>query len=462
MKKQSTPPTKSILWTLMLVLPFTLVMLTIHLLTVSAASDASGDLDAGFGTGGSVTIPISGTNQIGRAVTIQPDGKLIIAGYDNWNTGNSDLILARYNSDGVLDTTFGASGVVTTSLSTGDDTAYAVAVQPDGKIVAAGLSTQGGVNIAAVVRYNTDGSLDTSFGAGGVVTTSLQPDGAFLLSVVVLGDGRIIVGGGAVPPSSSSAPNTFLLIRYQANGALDTTLGGSGVVTTAIPGGDATSWGMAVQSDGKVLLGGYVRPPSGFTDFALARYNTDGSLDTAFGTGGIVTQTIEASDYGYGLVVQTSGKIIIGGKSGSNAALARYNSDGSFDNSFGPITSTNFITYAVPGYINTSVGDLTLQNNDYVVVAGGAYTPTQVAPVTVAVFDQDGRPDTNFGAGGIVTTTNGTHTASARAVLVQPDNKIVIAGNIDLDDAFSGYEFDLALWRYDYFAYQIYLPFITR
>ncbi|MFQ5418911.1 MAG: delta-60 repeat domain-containing protein [Anaerolineae bacterium] len=444
----------------MLVLPFTLVMLTLHLLAVSAAPDVSGDLDAGFGAGGSVTIPISGTNQIGRAVAIQPDGKLVIAGYHNWNTGKSDLILARTNTDGSLDTSFGAGGIVTTSLSSGDDTAYAVAVQPDGKIVAAGLSTQSGVSIAAVVRYNTDGSLDATFGANGAVTTSLFPDSAFLLSVAVLNDGRIVAGGSVI--SSSSAPNTFLLIRYQANGALDTTLGGSGVVTTTIPVGDANSWGMAVQSDGKVLLGGFVRPPSGFTDFALARYNMDGSLDTSFGSGGIVTQTIAATDYGYGLVVQTSGKIIIGGKSGSNAALARYNSDGSYDNSFGPITSTNFITYAVPGYISTSVGDLTLQNNDYVVVAGGAYTPTQVSPVTVAVFDQDGRPDTNFGAGGIAVTINGTHFASGRAVLVQPDDKIVMAGYIDLDDAFSSYEYDLALWRYDYFAFQIYLPTITK
>ncbi len=453
---------KSLGLTIALILPLALVVFALQLLIAAALPTASGDLDAGFGTGGWVRLPITGSNQIGRAVAMQPDGKVVIAGYDNWNTSNENIIMARYRADGVLDTSFGVGGVVTMSLSAGHDTAYAVDVQSDDKIVVAGLSTAGGVNVPAIVRFNADGSPDASFGTGGVVTTSLQPASVFLLSVAVLDDGRIVAGGGVVPLSSSGAPNTFLLMRVLSNGSMDTTLGGTGLVTTAIPGGDAISWDMAVQSDGKILLGGYVWGNLGGTDFALVRYNTDGSLDSAFGAGGIVTQTISASDYGYSVLVQQDGKIIIGGKA-DGGGIARYNSDGSYDNTFGSNPATNVVTYSVAGYQSTSFSKLALENNDYIVAAGSAYTPGLVAPIIVAVFDRDGIPDTDFGVGGLVTTTVDTHFASARAVTVQTDNKIVVAGNIDMDDATSGYEDDLMLWRYNYASVtKIYLPLVIK
>ncbi len=453
---------KSMGLTIALALPVTLIVLVLQLLIVAALPTASGDLDAGFGTGGWVSLPITGSSQIGRAMALQSDGKVIIAGYDNWGTSNENIIMARYRTNGVLDTTFGAGGVVTMSLSAANDTAYAVDVQSDGKIVVAGLATAGGTGVPAIVRFNPDGSPDTTFGAGGVVTTTgLQPASAFLLSVAVLDDGRIVAGGGVVPPSSSGAPDTFLLMRYQSDGSPDTTLSGSGLVTTAIPGGDAISWGMAVQPDGKILQSGYVRGDLGGTDFALVRYNADGSLDSAFGAGGIVTQTISGSDYGYSVLLQQDGKIIVGGKA-DGGGIARYNSDGSYDNTFGSNPATNVVTYSVAGYASTSFSVMALENNDYIVAVGSVYTPGQPAPILVTVFDRDGILDADFGTGGLVTTTNASHYVSARAVAVQTDNKIVVGGNVDVDDT-SGYDNDLILWRYNYVPItRIYLPLVIK
>lgn len=422
---------------------------------VQARSAAAGGnfLDPGFDGDGRVIIPVPGINEIGREVAIQPDGKLVIVGYDHWRSSDdNDAILARVKPDGSLDGTFGNGGVVTATLSSGDDAAYAIAIQPDGKIVTAGAIS----STAAVVRYNTDGSLDDTFGVGGVVTTGIPSVQSWFLGVAVLEDGRIVAGG-----SIGTTPAAFLLARYQSNGAPDTTLGGTGVVTTAIPGSNAYGWDIDIQTDGKVLLGGYCSVvSSGETNFALARYKMDGTLDAGFGAGGVVTQSLSVSpNYAYGVNVQSDGHIVIGGRAGMAGVLARYNTDGSYDNGFGSIAERNYVTTTTPGYASTSFIEITLQADDGIVAAtrfsGSPYA------VGITVFDKNGLPRTAFGPGGVITTTNGGHTAGDYALLVQPDGKVVLAGNVDLDDT-SAYAHDLALWRYDLASNRIYLPIVVR
>jgi len=459
MKKQISF-SKTAGWTVALALPVALVVLTLRLMSAAAAPAATDFLDPDFDGDGRVIIPITGTNQIARDVAIQPDGKLIIAGYDKWGTSDYDAILARVNPDGSLDGTFGAGGIVTTALSSGNDAIYAIALQSDGRIVAAGLTTEAGGNVAVIMRYNANGSLDTGFGHNGMVTTSLRSDESFFLSVAVLDDDRIVAGGTLVPPSASARPWTFLLARYQPDGAPDTTLGGSGIVTTTIPGGDANSWDMAVQSDGKIILAGYVGVSGGGTDFALIRYNADGSLDTGFGASGIVTQSLGLGDYGYGVSIQSDGKIVLGGLAGGAGGLARYNTDGSYDNSFGPITSTNFVTMVVPGYNSSVFIETALQADDSIVAATRMSGGSGPSAVGITGFDRNGHPDPLFGPYGVITTTNGTHAGSSYALLTQPDRKVVLAGHIDMDDT-SGYEVDLALWRFIPQG-KVYLPTITR
>ncbi|WP_351234945.1 calcium-binding protein [Streptomyces sp. NPDC002133] len=341
---------------------------------------APGDLDPTFGTDGKVTTDFGGNSDLAFAVAVQADGRIVTAGESGLG-GIGDFALARYNTDGSLDTTFGTDGRVTTDFA-GNDGAFAVAVQADGRIVAAGESFSG-VTFPdfALARYNTDGSLDTTFGTDGKVTTDFTGNIDDAFAVAVQADGRIIAAGRSV----SGFSNNFALARYNTDGSLDTTFDTDGKVTTSFGGNSDLAFAVAVQADGRIVAAG--ESFSGVSnDFALARYNTDGSLDTTFDTDGKVTTSFGGnSDLASAVAVQADGKIIAAGLNSSvgtdDFALARYNTDGSLD----------------------------------------------------TTFDTDGKVTTDF-AGNL---------DWARAVAVQADGKIVAAGQ-----SFSGDSLDFALARY--------------
>lgn len=275
-----------------------------------------GSLDSGFGYEGRVT---NGTTGRYTSVKVQVDGKILAVG-----TSAGDFVLDRYNSDGTLDDDFGTGGQVTTSIGPFGDEASSLAVQANGKIIVAGSSYSGSQYLFALVRYNTDGTLDSEFGNGGKVTTAIGSSQDEGTSAVVQGDGKIIVAGHSL----NGGDRDFALVRYNADGSLDTGFGSGGKVTTAI----SNSWdfgnSLALQSNSKIVLAG-VGVAGETYDFAMARYNADGTLDSGFGNGGKVTSAIGSSaDEGYGLVVQGDGKLIVAGASynGSNYdfALARF------------------------------------------------------------------------------------------------------------------------------------------
>ena len=285
---------------------------------------ANGSLDTTFGIGGKVTTAIGTSNDIATSVAIQSDGKIVAAGY-SWNGSNDDFALARYNVDGSLDTSFGIGGKVTTAIGTSEDGAFSVAIQSNGKIVAAGVSFNEDKYHFALARYNVDGSLDTSFGIGGMVTTAIGSALSYALSVAIQGDGKIV----AVGHSYNEGRSDFALVRYNVDGSLDTSFGLGGIVTTAIGSADSIAYSVAIQGNGKIVAVGHSWNESD-SDFALARYNVDGSLDATFGIGGIVTTTFGTSEDGaFSVAIQSDGKIVAAGYSwnGSNDdfALARYN-----------------------------------------------------------------------------------------------------------------------------------------
>ena len=197
-----------------------------------------------------------------------------------------DFALARYNSDGSLDTTFGTDGKVTTDFDSPNDYAVGMAIDAAGKVVLVGRSKQAGTGYDfAPARYNTDGSLDTTFGSGGKVTTDFSGSSDNGSCVAIDGDGKIVVGGDSY---QVGVGYDFAVARYDTDGSLDTTFGAGGLVTTDFASLDDYGHGLAIDADGNIVLVG--RCYQGiYTDFALARYKSDGSLDTAFGTGGLVT-----------------------------------------------------------------------------------------------------------------------------------------------------------------------------
>ena len=227
-------------------------------------------------------------------------------------------------ADGDLDTTFDSDGKVTTAIGSGTDRAFSVAIQSDGKIVVAGLSNNGSNDDFALVRYNTDGTLDTNFDSDGKVTTAIGSGNEQALSVAIQSDGKIVAAGR----SSNGSNDDFALVRYNTDGTLDTTFDSDGKVTTAIGSGTETAYSVAIQSDGKIVAAGFSFNGSN-NDVALVRYNTDGTLDTNFDSDGKVTTDIGSyNDYARSVAIQSDGKIVVAGFSnnGSNDdfALVRY------------------------------------------------------------------------------------------------------------------------------------------
>jgi uncharacterized delta-60 repeat protein len=308
-----------------------------------ARYNTNGTLDSTFGKGGKVQTKFGG-GPISSAA-LQTDGKIVVGGETNGR-----FLLFRYNTNGTLDTTFNGSGTVSTAFPGTDGGGITgLAIETVGtatKIVAVGDVTVGSLDDEfAVVRYNLDGTLDSSFGSGGEVFTNLTPGYDDALAVAVQPDGKIIAAG-YVRPTQNNASDEFAMIRYNTDGSLDTTFGtptppgtqlpsgyttGGGVVETSL-GGYAEARAVALQSDGKIILAGRSALGSGVGK-ALVRYNTDGTLDSTFASGGIAMQSDPAGGPWYGVTVQGNGQIVVAG--GGTYALGRYNKDGTLDTTFG-------------------------------------------------------------------------------------------------------------------------------
>nr|WP_322710474.1 DUF4347 domain-containing protein [Nostoc sp. ChiSLP03a]MDZ8211571.1 DUF4347 domain-containing protein [Nostoc sp. ChiSLP03a] len=392
-----------------------------------------GDLDINFGNGGTVMTKF-GNGGSAHSVAIQPDGKIVAVGYVYMNNNNVtafDFALARYNLDGSLDTSFGKSGTVTTHVvGTSSDSAYGVTLQSDGKIILAGYSwgdsTQPNQPDFALIRYNTDGSLDTSFGNGGKVITNFGED--FGHNVLLQSDGKIILAGYI-----GNGNADYVLLRYNTDGSLDTSFGNGGKVN------GTKGYAVAIQSDGKIVVGGKDSNGSDIK-FALTRYNTDGSLDTSFGSSGRVVVAIgTAGQEIHDIAIQSDGKIVVAGEvwkyvngtsyNQHDLAIARFNTDGTFDATFGD--GGKVIT---PLSTNTSdhANSLSIQSNGKIVVAGYIESGnTDINRTAVLLtYNPDGTLDSSFGTGGQVITSIRTR-YDADVITTQLDGKIVIVGNID-------------------------------
>ncbi len=402
-------------------------------LSVTAINDAPT-----FNTGtGIVTTPIGTGADRSYATVVQPDGKVLVAG-TTLNGGSYDFVVARYNADGTLDTGFGTDGKVLTPVGTLTDEAHSIALQDDGKIVVAGYASSGN-NDFAVVRYNADGSLDTGFGTGGKVTTPIGTDSDYAQDVAVQADGKIVVSGYT---KVSLFDTDFALVRYNADGSLDSGFGTGGKVTTAFGTGYDEAYSVTVQADGKIIVAGSAN--NGSEDFALIRYNADGSLDSGFGTGGKVTTPIGTGAVtAYDVLVQADGKIVVAGQAsgtGYDFALARYNADGSLDSGFG---SGGTVLSAVS--TNNDYGRfVALQSDGKIVVGGSSNHDDFDYDFALTRYNTDGSLDTSFGSGGTAFTQIGSANEYAMAGAVTAGDEIVLTGYSN-----NGTNDDLAVVRYD-------------
>lgn len=394
--------------------------LVMALLGVAGTSDAvaqSGSLDVTFGGDGKVTTRLLPNGGNATAVAIQPDGKIVVAG----STG-ARFALARYDPTGSLDRTFGEGGVVTTRFLGQGARAEAVALQPDGRIVVVGFLCCDFPKIA-LARYEPDGSLDVSFGRDGRVTSRPVPSGGIANAVAIQPDGRLVVAGG----TNLNPPKRFALARYDPNGSPDRTFGEGGVVTTRFLGEGAAANALTLQPDGRIVAAGWA---DGLP--ALARYHTDGTLDTSFdGDGKIMTEVaccpvgVLAND----ATIQPDGRIVIAGEHfecfggpgfscESVFFLARYASDGSLDPTFGQ----NGLSFGVGG----SAYALALQADGKIVAVGEAGFGEKFA---IARYGGDGILDNTFGGDGRVFVNFLPRRDIAQGVAIDAAGRIVAAGS---------------------------------
>ncbi|NND07461.1 MAG: T9SS type A sorting domain-containing protein [Saprospiraceae bacterium] len=290
--------------------------------------NSDGSIDNTFSFNGIVIADLGGGESVG-SMELQPDGKIVVVGSTEFESGGMtefDFAVVRYNIDGTLDNTFSLDGKVTTDLGNSTDVGRSVSLQSDGKIVVSGesyLSLTTSSDFASV-RYNSDGTLDNSFGTNGIVLTDYfnSPDGA--QSSIIQPDGKIILAGYATDNGGSIG---FALVRYNMDGSLDDTFTNGGQILTSVATGNGLCRSVSLQPDGKILLAGFTSGGSN-DDFALVRYTAEGLLDLSFLFGSVTTDFGNSRDRAFSVAVQPDGKIVLGGQRSNNGnidfALARY------------------------------------------------------------------------------------------------------------------------------------------
>jgi uncharacterized delta-60 repeat protein len=298
-----------------------------------------GGLDPTFGAYGTVLTDFNNTDDFAYRVAVQPDGKIVAVGSSS-RPDYPKFALARYNPDGSLDVTFGIGGKVITVLTNNRESAAGLLILPDGKILISGTIEEPSEidSSFALLRYNSDGSLDPTFGQGGLVTTNVGPDDDQVYRIALQSDGKIVAAGrrGIQFYPTEQRKGNVALARYYPDGTLDTTFGNAGIVISDFGQGlESYAIALMIQPDGKIAIAG-----ESAYEFMVARYNSNGTLDPTFGTNGFAQTEMSGWDTPHGAVLQPDGKILVVGNTEEaspypSLALARYNSDGSPDQSFG-------------------------------------------------------------------------------------------------------------------------------
>lgn len=281
----------------------------------------NGQLDSSFGTNGLRTTAINTGRSEGCSVALQSDGKIVVAGTSYAEPTRGLFTLTRYDPQGFLDASFGIGGIVTTAIDSFDNQALAVAIQPDGKIVVAGSTRSGNYYDFAVARYTAGGLLDPDFGTSGKQVTDFTGFDDYGQAIALQPDGKIVVAGYT---TAGTSMRSFALVRYNADGTPDTNFDLDGKTTTNINGVADIAYAVTLQPDGKIVAAGYSHVSLFESNrFALVRYRANGTVDDEFGK---VTTAIQVgSDVAYAVALQADGRIVVGGSSTSfDFALARY------------------------------------------------------------------------------------------------------------------------------------------
>ncbi|RYH73052.1 T9SS type A sorting domain-containing protein [Flavobacteriaceae bacterium 144Ye] len=421
------------------------LLLILQFIILNSVYSQNGVLDPTFGNNGITVTDVSNNsvNDAGYSVLVKDNGAIIVTGYSTNTSGNKDFALVQYDPNGLIDNSFGTNGIVLLDINGFDDEAISSVLQSDGKIITVGYTNNADKDII-VARFNSNGSLDTSYATNGIYTyDSGTNDSAETLAISP--DDKIIIG--------CEISNNYGVIKITNTGINDTTFGSNGIVTTNLGGVDYIG-DIKLQSDGKILITGTSSKNStgdgDIYDKTLIRYNTDGTLDTSFNSTGIIFTSYESggNDGGYSIIIQTDGKIIVCGSSyiganDDNFALTRYNNDGSIDSTFG----NNGTTITDFGSSLDLCFSSVLQNDGKIILGGYIVNGTTFDfDFGLARYDSNGILDTSFGTNGItITDINNNSKDYGLSLAFHQDDKVLIAGNSRI----TGGTYDFTIARYN-------------
>jgi uncharacterized delta-60 repeat protein len=407
-------------------------------------------LDPAFGFGGEVLTDFGfGRDDQALALAIQPDGKIVAAGRASIPGNGTDFAVARYNPDGSPDSSFGLAGIATVDFFGSNDRATGVAVQPDGKIVVGGdvFNTNTGNTDFGLARLNADGSVDNSFDLDGKVTTDLSLND-LANALILQPDARIVLAGSVL---DSQFTKDFALVRYNSDGSLDSGFGSGGkVVTDFFHNSDEVSSAILCP-DGSLLAVGFAGGATTQRDFAIARYNTDGSLDTTFGIGGKATiDFFGRIDEARGVAVQPDGRIVLAGSAFNGTTLAdfgltRFNADGTLDTSFG---TSGKVTTDFFRNLDEAQAVVVLADGS-IIAAGRAFASGSNSDFALVGYDGNGKLNPDFGVNGRLTTDFRGKSDQGFKMVLDLDSRLVVAGaatvaNFSQDFAVARYLLQLA------------------
>ena len=403
--------------------------------TAVVVLDVADPLDPDF-AGGKIITSLSTDTDTGRDAVIQPDGKTIVVGSGLGSDATFDVV--RYNTDGSLDATFGSGGIVATAIGS-RSCAYAVVLQPNGKIVVAGSSEgeSGQVGeLLALARYNSDGSLDTTFGVGGMVTTDVTPEADFLRDMALSPDGKITAVG--------VADHDPLAVRFNADGSLDTTFSGDGIAVVEYNTYSGGFEAMGLLDDGSLIAGGYnyvLYSQDLNLECMLARFAADGQLDTGFGDNGFVIYGGERVE---DLLIDSQDCIVVTGNSSNTTAnLSRYQLDGTLDATFGQSGRVGIYN----GSSSLSVEAVALRADGTILMGGWSYGSAETNfDFMLLQYNEDGTPDVTLDGDGRFDLDIASGADYLADVVVSPDGKVTMVGHgkdgsTDLDIALARLQF---------------------
>ncbi|HEX6125097.1 MAG TPA: FG-GAP-like repeat-containing protein [Pyrinomonadaceae bacterium] len=391
---------------------------------------ASADVDRTFGTNGKTLTTMGvGPAEI-QKVLVQTDGRIITVGYaQNAGSAVRQFALARYTVNGVLDTTFGTGGRVFTTIAGGNAYAYDAAIQANGRIVVGGMLDTGSRRSSVIARYNSNGTLDTSFSGDGVLVYNYDATSSdHVTSVVMQPDGKILAASHSIIEIGGSPVYSFFISRLHSGSAFDTTFNGTGKTLGEFGNFTTGNVKIGLQPDGKIVAAGPGGNGSNI-DFAAIRFNANGGFDATFGNGGRVYTNFNGNDVARSLAMLPDGRFVIAGYNGSSGdtslMLVRYTAAGGMDTTFG---FAGFVSHNVTD-LNDTVESVTVQPDGETVVLGRAGATLTNNDFVIVRYRVNGLFDTTFGTGGIKTLSFGSGDDLGYSIAVQPNGRIIAAGS---------------------------------